>query len=68
MKYKLEDIQVGDTVRVMSNFGRGPVHVGKVTAVEDDIKNGRPGIDYNLTDNGLNHWAYLDQVFEVKKA
>lgn len=56
---KITDIRVGSVVRLRPAFGTGnPIEV-KVSNVDDDIKNGRPGIDYNGS------WAYLSQVDEV---
>lgn len=55
------------TVRVKSGFGSGPIHTGVITEIEEDIKNGYPGIGYDVvgldgkpTDDS--RWAYLDQV------
>jgi hypothetical protein len=63
----IRDIREGDTVHVMSNFGQGPFHVGEVLGAYEDIKNGRPGIDYVATVGGekISRWAYLYQVIEV---
>lgn len=66
MNYYIEDIEVGDTVRVLSNFGLGPIVTGTVDNVADDIKNGVPGIDYT-DDNGSHYWAYVDQVLQVDR-
>jgi hypothetical protein len=55
----LEDIREGSTVIVRTNFGMGNTQRVVVTAVESDIKNGCPGIDYD------NSWAYLEQVIRV---
>ena len=56
---KLEDIRVGSVVIVREAFGTGPERQVVVEAVEVDIKNGRPGIDY------ADSWAYLTQVQRV---
>jgi hypothetical protein len=48
-------------VIVRGNFGAGHPQRVVVEAVEDDIKNGRPGIDYDGS------WAYLSQVDRVVK-
>jgi hypothetical protein len=55
----IEDIREGSVVIVRGNFGQGPAQQVVVENVEDDIKNGRPGIDY------ADSWAYLTQVERV---
>jgi hypothetical protein len=42
----LKDIREGSVVIVREAFGTGPQRQIVVEAVEADIKNGRPGIDY----------------------
>jgi hypothetical protein len=56
---KIQDIREGSVVIVRSNFGSGPAQRVTVTEVEEDIKNGRPGICYDES------WAYLTQVDRV---
>jgi hypothetical protein len=56
---KLKDIRPGSVVIVRGNFGNGQPHTVTVENVEEDIKNGRPGIDY------ADSWAYLTQVERV---
>ena len=56
---KLKDIREGSVVIVRGAFGTGPEQKVVVEAVEADIKNGRPGIDYQ------DSWAYLTQVVRV---
>jgi hypothetical protein len=56
---KLEDIREGSVVVVREAFGTGTERTVVVEAVEADIKNGRPGIDYQ------DSWAYLTQVQRV---
>ena len=56
---KLEDIREGSVVIVRGSFGQGKPERVVVEAVEADIKNGRPGIDY------AGSWAYLTQVDRV---
>jgi len=56
---KLEDIREGSVVIVRGAFGTGPEQRVKVEEVHEDVKNGRPGIDYEGS------WAYLDQVQRV---
>lgn len=63
---QLEDISVGDVVEVMDAWGTGPLLVGTVVEIEEDIKNGEPGISYDLHD-GHSKWAYLYQVKKVVK-
>ncbi len=60
----IDQLKVGDKVLVSSNFGSGPVIEGTVDLIEQDIKNGFPGIDYVTKDGNLK-WAYIDQI--VKK-
>jgi len=55
----LNDIREGSVVIVRGNFGNGAPQRVTVEAVEEDIKNGRPGIDY------AGSWAYLTQVDRV---
>jgi len=55
----LSDIREGSIVRVRDNFGNGSPRNVTVTGVDEDIKNGRPGIDYD------DSWAYLTQVDRV---
>jgi len=56
---ELKDIRVGSVVIVRGDFGMGKPRQVVVEAVEADIKNGRPGIDYDGS------WAYLTQVDRV---
>jgi hypothetical protein len=55
----LKDIREGSVVIVRGDFGNGKPQQVVVEAVEADIKNGRPGIDYKGS------WAYLTQVDRV---
>jgi hypothetical protein len=55
----LEDIREGSVVIVRGDFGMGKPRQVVVETVEADIKNGRPGIDYEGS------WAYLNQVDRV---
>ena len=57
----LKDIRVGSRVIVRDNFGSGQAREVTVLDLDDDIKNGRPGIDYD------DSWAYLTQVDRVVK-
>ena len=63
MAVKLKDIRVGGHVMVRPGFGSQPAVKGKVTAVHQDVKNGRPGIDYEVGE--ASNWAYLYQVDRV---
>ena len=56
---KLKDIREGSVVIVRGALGTGPEERVKVEEVHEDIKNGRPGIDYEGS------WAYLSQVQRV---
>jgi hypothetical protein len=56
---KLKDIREGSVVIVRGAFGTGPEERVKVEEVHEDVKNGRPGIDY------AGSWAYLSQVQRV---
>jgi len=57
----LSDIREGSIVRVRDNFGMGSPRTVTVLGVDEDIKNGLPGIDYD------DSWAYLTQVDRVVK-
>ncbi len=62
----LKDIRVGSTVMVRGNFGRAWPLAAVVDEVEEDIKNGQPGIDYTIPGKaGSSGWAYLSQVDRV---
>lgn len=70
MAVKLEDIKVGSIVIVRTNFGSGQPVQAIVDSVEEDIKNGYPGIDYTIGGAANWHdgsWAYLSQVDRVIK-
>jgi hypothetical protein len=56
---QLEDIRQGSIVIVRGDFGQGSPRAVTVEEVHEDIKNGRPGIDYDSS------WAYLTQVDRV---
>ena len=64
---KLSDVRVGSFVYVRGNFGSGAPVYARVTEVEEDVKNGFPGISYvcehSTTKEG--NWAYLNQVDRV---
>lgn len=55
----LDQVKEGSVVIVRGDFGQGKPQRVVVTGVDEDIKNGRPGIDYG------DSWAYLTQVDRV---
>ena len=59
MTVKFEDLREGSVVIVRGAFGQARPREVVVEAVEADIKNGRPGIDYDGS------WAYLTQIDRV---
>lgn len=61
MAVKLDQIRIGSTVMVRENFGTSSPKEVTVLGIEENIKNGAPGIDY------LGKWAYLHQVDMVIK-
>ena len=56
---ELKDIREGSIVMMRPNFGTDSAVQVRVELVEEDIKNGRPGICYK------DRWAYLHQVDSV---
>lgn len=58
---KLNELREGSVVIVRGNFGNGKPERVLVEEVHSDVKNGRPGIDYEGS------WAYLTQVDRVVK-
>jgi hypothetical protein len=60
-RVRVSDIREGSVVVVRGDFGNGIARQVVVDEVEDNIKNGRPGIVYE------DSWAYLDQVVRVVK-
>lgn len=65
----INEVREGDTVEIRS-WG-GDLIRGTVQGVYDDVKNGRPGLDYVCHtaapgyQDGGNHWCYMDQVERV---
>ena len=57
----LSDIKVGGRVWVAGGFGLERLQLVTVRSKEENIKNGRAGIDYTQA-NGERRWAYLEQV------
>jgi alpha-D-ribose 1-methylphosphonate 5-triphosphate synthase subunit PhnL len=60
-RVRISDIRTGSIVVVRGDFGLGMSQLVSVDYVEDNIKNGKPGITYDRS------WAYLDQVVQVVK-
>jgi hypothetical protein len=56
---KINEVREGSVVIVRGAFGTGQPQTVTVTEVEEDVKNGRPGICYDES------WAYLTQVDRV---
>ena len=65
MAVKLKDLREGSIVFVRPDFGMAPPRKARVLCAEADIKNGRPGIDYEWLDGSDSAWAYLHQVDRV---
>lgn len=61
----LKDIREGSIVMVRGDFGQGKPVRAVVEAVESNIKNGMPGIDYVVGKSVVGNWAYLNQVDKV---
>ena len=59
----IKDIREGSIVSVRGGFGTEQAANGRVLEVSQNIKNGRPGIEYES--NNETRWAYLDQVQRV---
>lgn len=62
---KLKDLREGSIVMVRGAFGTDQPVQARVDTVEQDIKNGRPGIDYTVINSGDELWAYITQVDSV---
>ena len=59
----LNDLNEGDIVMLHPDFGSGRKVKAVITEVCEDIKNGRPGVDYYMyNDPEDSRWAYLEQV------
>lgn len=61
---QIEEVREGSVVVVRGGFGTEPPAAVRVSEVEEDIKNGRPGICY-VDAAGSDRWAYLSQVVSV---
>jgi hypothetical protein len=55
---------VRETSQVLVRTWTGETVLGTVTATDDDIKNGRAGIDY-VTSKDDEAWVYGDQIVRV---
>ena len=66
IQVQLSQIREGSAVMVQGDFGTAKPQIVTVVAVCDDVKNGRPGIEY-VTKDGDESWAYLTQVVLVVK-
>ncbi|MGZ8220363.1 MAG: hypothetical protein ACXWT0_01815 [Methylobacter sp.] len=55
-------IQLGNQIKVLSNFGAGPVIMGAVIEIEDHRPD--PIIVYQ-DDEGIERWCYEQQITEV---
>lgn len=64
---KLKDMRVGSVVKVRPSWGTQPAVEAIVLDLCEEIKNGRPGIDYRRKGATSNNWAYLDAVDSVVK-
>lgn len=67
MTVKLSDMQPGSIAIVKPAFGTEPAVRVRVVDVCEDVKNGMPGIDYEVLSSKEQAWAYLDQVERVVK-
>jgi hypothetical protein len=63
---KLEDIRRNSIVMLRGSFGSDPARRATINDVFEDIKNGRPGVDYT-GEKGGDNWAYLTQIVSVIK-
>ena len=62
---QINELREGSVVIVRGGFGSESPKAVRVSEVEEDIKNGRPGICYVEEDTGNDRWAYLSQVVRV---
>jgi len=60
----VNQVRAGSVVMLRPGFGAAPPRQVTLTEVHEEIKNGRPGVDYELAP-GDSRWAYLDQVDRV---
>lgn len=63
----VSEIVIGKKYDIKPGFSglRAPITV-TVTNKEDDIKNGKPGIDYETEDGKLG-WCYVEQIIGPSK-
>jgi len=57
-------LKAGSVVVVRGEFGSGPAVRATIENVEQDVKNGQPGIDY-VDSKGEGYWAYAKQIVRV---
>jgi len=67
MTITLKQVRAGSVVIVRGSFGNGRPVQATVVEVERDIKNGYPGIDYEVHGEEDGSWAYLTQIDRVVK-
>jgi hypothetical protein len=64
MAVQFKDLKVGINVTVST--WNGDFVKGTVDYVDENIKNGYPGIEYTK-DNGDAHWCYLHQIVRINR-
>lgn len=57
----ISQVEMGKKYYIQSSFGNGRLVVGTITEIDNDIKNGIPGVGYEDED-GEGFWAYDHQV------
>ena len=62
---RIDQVREGSVIIVRGRWGSDDAIRATVTGVEEDIKNGYPGVCYYITDPNSLHWAYFDQVDSV---
>ena len=60
---KIENIREGSIVNIREAFSNEPVKTATVKHICGNIKNDKPGIDYN--DGVYDRWAYLSEITRV---
>ena len=60
---KITDIRIGSIVNIREAFSNEHVKTSTVKHICVNIKNGKPGIDYN--DGVYDRWAYLSEITRV---
>jgi len=64
MRIGINQVRAGSVVVLRPGFGADLPRQVTLIEVHADIKNGRPGVDYELAP-GDGRWAYLEQVDQV---